>query len=84
MSKILRLYSNGVWQGNPDRTITVKGEKHNLDEYAKEQGIELPDGKKTKVLKPFKKQVNSYADMGQTFDEGHPEVDGDGDSQGEE
>ncbi len=84
MNKILRLYSNGVWKGNPDRTITIDGVKHNLDEYAKEQGIELPDGKKTKVLKPFKKQVNSYADMGQTFDEGHPEVDGDGDSQGEE
>jgi len=84
MNKILRLYSNGVWQGSPDRTITVKGVTHNLDEYAKEQGIELPDGNKTKVLKPFKKEVNSYADMEQSHHKGHTEEYGDGDSQGEE
>ena len=78
--KWLKLFVDGVWTGNPDRTIRLNnGEVVDLDEYAKSKGIELPDAKQK-----HKKEVNSYADMGQPLDEGHPEIDGDGDSQGEE
>ena len=76
--KILKLFKDGVWTGNPDRTITVKGKTHDLDEWAKAQGIDLPDAKKTK------NKVNSYADMGQTSDEGHIEESGDGTSESTE
>lgn len=55
--KFLRLFVDGVWTGNEDRSIKVNGEWHDMDEYAKAHGIDLPDAKKTK------KQVNSYADM---------------------
>jgi len=76
--KILKLFKDGVWTGHPDRTISINGEKHDLDEWAKAHGIDLPDAKKTK------KQVNSYADMGKTSDEGHLEESGDGVSQSTE
>jgi len=76
--KILKLFKDGVWTGNPDRTITVKGKTHDLDEWAKAQGIDLPDAKKTK------NKVNSYADMGQTSDEGSIEESGDGTSESTE
>jgi len=46
--KFLKLFVDGKWIGNKDRTITVDGEVHNLDEYAKEHGIDLPEGKKSK------------------------------------
>ena len=75
--------SDGVWQGNPDRTISVDGRTHDLDEYAKQHGIELPDSK-VKKEKKTKKEVNSYADMEQSHSDGHTEEYGDGDSQGEE
>lgn len=76
--KILKLFKDGVWQGNPDRTVTINGEKHDLDEWAKAHGIDLPDAKKTK------KQVNSYADMGQTSDEGSDKESGIGTSESTE
>jgi len=76
--KILKLFKDGVWTGNPDRTITVKGKTHDLDEWAKAQGIDLPDAKKTK------NKVNSYADMGQTSDKGSIEESGDGTSESTE
>ena len=75
--------SEGVWHGNPDRTITVNGVTHDLDEYAKQHGIELPNSK-AKKEKKTKKEVNSYADMEQSHDEGHSEIDGDGDSKSQE
>ena len=73
--KFMRLYINGEWTGNTDRAIRVNGVTHDLDTYAKEHGIELPDAKKAK------KQVNTtedikeeeHADMGQTFDSGDTE-----------
>ena len=80
--KWLKLFVDGVWTGNPDRTIRLNnGEVVDLDEYAKSKGIELPEHKPSKKKE---KEVNSYADMGQPLDAGHPEIDGDGDSQGEE
>lgn len=76
---------DGNWT-KAERTISVNGVKHDLDEYAKEHGIELPDGKKSKP----KKQVNidikdeDYADLEESHDSGHTEIDGDGDSEGSE
>jgi len=68
--------SEGNWT-KPERVIVVDGVEHDLDEYAKAHGVELP-GK----LKPKKKnKVNSYADMEQSFDSGDTEIDGDGDSE---
>ena len=76
--KFLKLFKDGVWTGSPDRIITVNGKQHDLDEYAKAHGIELPDAKKTK------NKVNSYAGMGQTSDKGHHEESGDGTSESTE
>ena len=42
----LKLFKHGEWTGRPCSTITVKGVEHNMDEYAKEHGVELPDAKK--------------------------------------
>jgi hypothetical protein len=64
--KFLKLFVDGVWMGSPDRTIWVNGVEHDLDEYAKAHGIELPEGKKPK------KQINiveeQHADMDRTGD----------------
>tara|TARA_R110001632_G_scaffold19079_5_gene58322 strand:- start:539 stop:784 length:246 start_codon:yes stop_codon:yes gene_type:complete len=76
----MKLYTDGVWQGREDRVITINGVEHNLDEYAKENGIELPDSKGYK--KP-KKEINtttdikeeSYGDMEHKDDEGDTSVD---------
>ena len=79
--RFLNLFVNGVWTGNPDRTISINGVKHDMDEYAKQHGIKLPDAKKSK------KQINTDIeekdeDMEPTHDSGDTEVDGDGDSEG--
>ena len=82
----MKLYTDGVWQGREDRVITINGVEHNLDEYAKENGIELPDSKGYK--KP-KKEINTttdikeheHGDMGQQDTTGDITIDGDGDSQ---
>tara|TARA_R110000787_G_scaffold137534_1_gene251155 strand:+ start:323 stop:574 length:252 start_codon:yes stop_codon:yes gene_type:complete len=83
----MRLFVDGKWTGKEDRSITVKeGDEivtYNLDEYAKEHGIELPDSKKHKP-KDIKKEVNSNADMGQQDDSGDHKVDGNGDSESSE
>ena len=81
--KLFRLYVDGKWTGNPGRQITVNGEKVDLDDYAKEHGIELPDSKKHKP-KDIKKEVNSNADMGQQDHSRDHKVDGDGDSESSE
>ena len=64
----MRLYKSGVWAGNPDRTIRVGGVIHNLDEYAQQQGIQLPD------------KVNTNEDMEQTFSAGDSTDTGTGNS----
>ncbi len=77
--KFLKLFVNGVWT-RPDRTIKVNGVEHDLDEYAKEHGIELPEGKKwinTDIEEP-------HEDMERSHDSGDTEVDGDGDSESTE
>lgn len=76
----MKLYTQeGVWQGRKDRKITIKGVEHNIDDWAKDHGIELPDSKS-------KKQINTdveetHEDMEPTHDSGDTEVDGDGDSE---
>jgi len=80
--RFLRLFVDGKWTGNLDRTIKVNGEIHDLDEYAKEHGIELPDSKAMfKQPKDVKKEVNTHADMGKQDDSGDHKVDGNGDSE---
>ena len=79
--RFLTLFVNGKWTGNADRTIRVNGEVHDMDEYAKQHGIILPDAKKTK------KHINTdvkekHEDMERPHHDGHIEVDGDGDSEG--
>jgi len=81
--KFLRLFKNGVWTGKPDRSIKVSGVVYDMDEYAKEHGIELPDAKKSK------KTINTdieekHEDLERSHDSGDTEVDGDGDSEGTE
>ena len=76
--KFLNLFVDGVWTGKPDRSIRINGVEHDMDEYAKEHGITLPDSKK------LKKQVNSYADLEHQDDSRDTKVDGSGDSQSTE
>ena len=78
MHKVLKLYKDGVWQGKPDRTIMLDGVKHDLDEWAESNNIDLPDAKKSK------KKVNIDTDieekdngsLEQEHDEGHTEESG--------
>lgn len=67
--KFLRLFdANGKWT-LPERVITVGGVQHDLDDYAEQHGIELPDAKKIKPSKKADLEVNIDGDMGQTQDE---------------
>lgn len=76
--RFLKLFVDGVWTGNADRSISILGVKYDMDEYAKEQGIKLPDSKKEPK---HKLQVNSYADMEHKDDSRDTKVDGSGNSQ---
>tara|TARA_R110000803_G_scaffold4020_3_gene13773 strand:+ start:8630 stop:8902 length:273 start_codon:yes stop_codon:yes gene_type:complete len=79
---------NGVWtKESRDIRVKIKGEVQvvNMDDYAKEHGIELPDAKATK--KPAKQvnidiQEEQDADMEQQDDTRDIEIDGNGDSEG--
>ena len=86
-TKFLRNFnSQGVWTKD-SRQIRVE---HNgqvmevdMDEYAKEHGIELPDAKKSK------KQINKdievkHGDMESSHDSGDTEEHGDGNSESTE
>jgi len=81
--KLMRNYDiNGVWTKS-QRKINVDGVEHDLDEYAKQHGIDLPDSKKSK------KQINTdieekHEDMEQSLDSGDIEINGDGDSESTE
>ena len=77
--KFLRSFDHdGVWQGREDRVIVVQGIEHDMDEYAKEHGIVLPDSKSHK--KP-KKEINidvedkGYGDMERQESTGDTDVD---------
>ena len=84
IAKILRWYDrDGKYIGPEDRMVHTKEGTYPLQEYADMHGIELPDAK-VKKEKKTKKEVNSYADMGQQVHKGHTEEYRDGDSQGEE
>jgi len=81
--KFMRLFVDGVWTGNADRSISINGLKHDMDEYAKQHGIELPDAKKSK--KTINKDVKEkHEDMERSHDSRDTEVDGDGDSESTE
>lgn len=80
----MKLYTQeGVWQGRKDRKITIKGVEHNIDKWAQDNGIELPDAKNSK--KTINTDVEEkHEDMERSHDSGDTEVDGDGDSKGTE
>ena len=81
--KFLRNFNaEGQWT-KPSRTIRIHGVEHDMDEYAKEHGIKLPDSK-SKQHKDIKKEVNTNADMGQQDNSRDIKIDGDGDSEGSE
>jgi len=87
--KFLRLFKHGVWTGREDRMITLpNGDTVNMDDYAKEHGIDLPDSSIKPTKKAKKKEINidieetSYEDMAESLDDGHTEVDDRGDSEG--
>jgi hypothetical protein len=73
--------AEGNYHGPLDYKIVVAGVEHDLYEYAKQHGIELPGSKKHKKAKI---EVNSNADMGQTQSKGDSPEHGDGDSEGSE
>ena len=81
MIKIQRLYdADGKWIGPKDKMLSIGGEKIHIDDYAKQHGITLPKGKK-----PINTDIEEkHADMEQSLDSGHTEVDGDGDSESSE
>ena len=85
--RFLNLFdAEGNWHGNPDRSITIKGEKHDLDDYAKKHGIKLPSGP-TAPNKPNKVNTDikeKHEDMERSHDSGDTEVDGDGSSESTE
>lgn len=81
--RFLNLFIDGVWTGNADRTISIDGEKHDMDKYAKQHGINLPDAKKSK--KTINTDVEEkHEDMEQSHDSADTGVDGDGDSKSTE
>lgn len=64
---------HGVWT-KPTREIRVEINgvitRVDMDEYAKEKGIELPD---SKFLKKKDKKVEKHEDMGEALEEGDSE-----------
>jgi hypothetical protein len=80
--KFLNVFVDGVWP-RPERKIKVDGVEYDMDEYAKEHGIELPDSK-SKQHKDIKKEVNTNADMGKQDHSGDTKIDGEGNSESSE
>ena len=76
--KFMRNFRDGEWHGREDRVIVVNGVEHDMDKYAKEHGIVLPDSKAHK--KP-KKEINidvedkGYGDMERQESTGDTDVD---------
>lgn len=58
--------ADGNWT-KPERKLYIDGVWHDLDEYAKEQGITLPDSKKQPK---HKTKVNSNEDIREQDDSG--------------
>jgi hypothetical protein len=87
----LRLFdSEGNWHGAPDHTIRINGETHDVYEYAKKHGIQIPTAPNTPNKPKKTKKVNidieenSYGDMEQTHSSESVEEHGDGDSESTE
>lgn len=81
--RFLNLFVDNKWTGNADRSIRIDGVEHDMDEYAKEHGITLPDS----ASKPQKKintdvKEKDHADMGFKDHSRDIEVDGNGNSEG--
>jgi aconitase B len=86
-------FVDGKWTGREDRMITIfngsVATEHNIDDLAKEQGIELPDSPakpKAKAKKTINKDIdiqeNRHEDMEGTLDRGHTEEHDGGDGEG--
>ena len=64
---------HGVWT-KPERKLHIDGVWYDLDEYAKEKGIVLPDSKpvsiKADIVKKHKTKVNSNEDIRHEDDSG--------------
>lgn len=72
--KIHRLYDvDGNYVGPADGMLTIQGKKVKLEDYAKQHGITLPKKSKKQVNTDVKEKED--ADMGQSQDQGYPEVD---------
>lgn len=87
-TKFLRGFnSEGVWT-KESRIIRVDENgvirEVDMDEYAKEHGIDLPDAKKSKKTINIDIEEKGYGDMEQTFSDGSAEEHGDGDSESTE
>lgn len=87
-TKFLRGFdANGVWTKD-SRMIRVEHAgaivEVDMDDYAAEHGIELPDAKKSKKKINTDIEEKSYGDMGQTSSSGSAEEHGDGDSESTE
>ena len=84
--RFLNAFVDGKWT-KPDRILKVRENgvivSYDLDEYAKEHGITLPDSG-TKPQKKINTDVKEkeHADMGHQDHAGDTEIDGDGDSEG--
>ena len=77
--------ADGNWTRS-ERKIKVEGVEWDLDEYAKEHGIELPSGP-TAPSKPNKINTDikeKHEDMERPHDSGDTDIDGDGDSESTE
>ncbi len=87
-TKFLRGFdSAGVWTKD-SRLIRVEENgvirEVDMDEYANEHGIDLPDAKKSKKTINIDIEEKGYGDMEQTFSDGSAEEHGDGDSESTE
>ena len=82
IAKIHRYFdAEGNYSGPADYKFYQNGEMHDVFEYAKKHGIELP-GHKKDINTDIKEE--DHGDMGQTSDEGSAEEHGNGDSEGSE
>lgn len=61
-----KLFVDGEWTGSKDRTVHIKGVETDIDEWSKQHGIELPEGKK--AHKQINKVEEQHADLDRSGD----------------
>ena len=84
IAKLHRYFdAEGNYHGPQDHKIHVDGEEHDLYEYAKKHGIDLPNKKSSKKINKDIEEKD-YADLESTFSGGSVEEHGDGDSESTE